>query len=233
MQSKYSKILTIVLIIVVILIIGLLVGWGVSALSNKKVVSDAEDATSAFQSQINANKTNNTKNTTNDTEKVNIINPYSDNMINIDPTLVDPDANKTSNDKPQYNGFTMLGYIEIPKTKIKLPVLEEVTKKALETSVAVLNGPGLNKPGNTVIVGHNYRNGTFFSDNGKLTIGDKIYITGENGETLSYTIYKKYQTTPEDADYATRTLEAGAKEITLSTCTDDSGARIVIWAKAD
>ncbi len=35
----------------------------------------------------------------------------------------------------------------------------------------------LNKPGNTVIAGHNYRNSRFFSNNKKLNIGDKIYVT--------------------------------------------------------
>ena len=39
--------------------------------------------------------------------------------------------------------------------------------KALETSVVVLYGVGLNQPGNTTIAGHNYRNGLFFSNNKK------------------------------------------------------------------
>lgn len=228
-NSKYSKVLTIVLIIIVILIIGLLIFWGVSTLKKKSVETDADDGISAFKNHI-ASENNNTNIIGNNAT---INNPYGNNIINEDNIITNETGNGGSSDgKMLYKGFPMLGYIEIPKTNIKYPVLEDASKQALETSVAVLVGPGLNKVGNTVIVGHNFRNGTFFSDNAKLTIGDKIYITDETGQTLTYSIYKKYQTTPEDADYATRDTQGG-KEITLSTCTDDSGARIVIWAKAE
>ena len=81
-------------------------------------------------------------------------------------------------------------------------------------------------------MGHNYRNGLFFSNNKKLEVGDKIYITDLDGKKLTYTIYNKYETTPEDAEYMTRNTN-GATEISLSTCTDDSKARLIIWAKAD
>ena len=231
-NSKYSKALTIVLVVVVILIIGLLIFWGVSALNKNKVKSDAEEGISAFKNQISSGNTTNNNNT-NSTGNVAIIDPYQNMVFNETGVTNSVGENGSESGKPQYKGFTMLGYIEIPKTNVKYPVLEETSKKALETSVAVLHGPGLNKEGNTVIVGHNYRNGTFFSDNNKLSLGDTIYITDETGQTLTYKITKKYQTTPEDADYATRNVDPGAKEITLSTCTDDSGARIVIWAKAE
>ena len=92
--------------------------------------------------------------------------------------------------------------------------------KAMEKSVCVLTGVGLNKPGVTVIAGHNYRNGLFFSDNAKLSEGDKIYIADNNGQTITYAIYKKYQTTPEDASFSTVDTN-GKREIVLTTCTDD------------
>ena len=91
---------------------------------------------------------------------------------------------------------------------------------------------GLNKPGNTVIIGHNYRNGLFFSNNKKLQNGDKVYIKDETGTTLTYTIYNKYETTPEDTSYMNRDT-GGKAEISLSTCNDDSSKRLIIWAKAD
>ena len=124
----------------------------------------------------------------------------------------------------------MVGYIEIPKTDIKYPVLKDATKEAMEKSVCVLLGNGLNKAGVTVISGHNYRNGLFFSNNAKLSTGDKIYITDNSGQTVTYEIYKKYQTTPEDASYATVDTQ-GKKEIVLTTCTDDSKNRIIVCAR--
>ena len=75
-----------------------------------------------------------------------------------------------------------------------------------------------------------YRNGKFFSDNYKIENGDTIYITDNSGQRLKYVVYNKYQTTPEDADYMDRDTN-GKPEISLTTCTDDSKARIIIWAK--
>ena len=126
----------------------------------------------------------------------------------------------------------MLGTIEIPAIDIKYPVLERATKSSLEASVGVLMGPGLNKVGNTLIVGHNYRNGTFFSKNKDLKNGDIIYITDTEGNRVKYTIYNIYNTSSEDTEYMTRDT-AGKREISLSTCTDDSKYRLVIWAKED
>jgi len=122
--------------------------------------------------------------------------------------------------------------MEIPKINFKYPVLEEFNKKSLETSVVILYGAGLNQPGNTVIIGHNYRNGVFFSNNKKLNNGDKIYVTDYTGKKVSYTIYNKFETTPEDTSFYQRDTN-GNPEITLSTCTDDSSARLIIFAKAD
>jgi len=226
-NSKYSKALTIGLIVIVIIIIGLLIFWGVSALSKNKLENDAEEVISHFDEKA---KSNNNKNNTNTSiDNIEMTNPY-ENMVFDEGDI---STGEDSENKTLYKGFTMIGYIEIPKTKVKYPILEETSAKALEASVCKLYGAGLNKEGNTVLVAHNYRNGTFFSDNAKLAINDKIYITDETGQKLTYTIYHKYQTTPEDADYATREIKPGDKEITLSTCTDDSQGRVILLARAD
>lgn len=136
--------------------------------------------------------------------------------------------------KTYYKGFVMLGYITIPATNVKEPILDTVTPESLDTAVAALypSNPQLNQPGNIVIVGHNYRNGKFFSNNKKLSVGDKIMIKDNTGEELTYTIYQKFETTETDTSFYTRDTN-GAAEITLSTCTDDSKARTIILAKAD
>ena len=120
--------------------------------------------------------------------------------------------------------------MEIPAIDLDLPVLERSNKPSLEKSIGILTGPGLNKVGNTIIVGHNYRNGTFFSRNDELENGDEIYITDNSGTRIEYTIYNKYTTSSEDSEYITRDT-AGKREISLSTCTDDSRYRLVIWAR--
>jgi len=90
--------------------------------------------------------------------------------------------------------------------------------------------PSLNQPGNVVIIGHNYRNGKFFSNNKNLAVGDKIKITDLTGKTLTYTIYEKFETTANDTEYITRDRGDNI-EISLSTCTDQGDRRIIILAR--
>ena len=143
------------------------------------------------------------------------------------------DAEKGSGTKKRmYKGFGVLGTMEIPATNFKYPILEKVTKKSIETAVAFLYGTGINQPGNSVIIGHNYRNGLFFSNNKKLSNGDSIYITDLDGKRVIYKIYNIFQAEENDTSFYNRDTD-GAMEITLSTCTDDSSARIIIEARAE
>ena len=131
-----------------------------------------------------------------------------------------------------YKGYNVVGEIEIPKTNLKLPILDTVTKSSLETSVAVLytTGNGVNTIGNTVISGLNLRNGMLFSNNALIEIGDKIYITDLNDNKEEYVVYNTYTTIKDDSTFMTRDTN-GEKEITLLSPTDDNELRIVIWAK--
>ncbi len=88
----------------------------------------------------------------------------------------------------------------------------------------------LNEPGNTVLAGHNYSNGTFFSNNENLKNGDKIIITDESGRRVEYEVYDKFQTSLSDTEYMTRST-GGKREISLSTCTADTSARIIVLAR--
>ena len=139
-------------------------------------------------------------------------------------------TNNKNTSKVSYKGYSMIGTIQIPKTKVKAPIVDKVTTSSITAAAAYLYGPGLNKIGNTVIVAHNYRNGTFFSNNKKLVVGDKVYITDITGNKVEYTIYKTYVTGEMDFEYATRNTN-GKREISLSTCTEDPTKRLVIWAK--
>ena len=237
-NSRYSKFLTIILIIVIVIIVGLLIFWGVDTLTKYRVNSDAETGIEAFKNQVNGNTSLNLPttgdNTLNNSTSGGLVDPYGNLVVPDQNTISNNNGGNTtsgnSTGETLYKGFPMVGYIEIPKTDLELPVLKEATMNAMETSVCILTGPGLNQVGVTVISGHNYRNGLFFSNNNKLSVGDKIYITDESGNRVTYTIYKKYQTTPEDASYST--VDTGGKrEVVLTTCTDDSQNRIIICAR--
>lgn len=131
----------------------------------------------------------------------------------------------------EYQGFTTVGKIEIPQTEVNLPILKQVTVEGMKCAPCLLYETGeLNQNGNNLIVGHNFRDNTLFSNNKKLNLGDKIYITTLDGNRIEYTIYNKFITTPEDVSYIKRDTN-NKPEITLSCCTDDDEERIIILAK--
>ena len=217
LNSKYNKILTVILVIVVVVIFALLGFWGYQTYKKYFLERDIDTALEEFNQTI-----------TNSSKKNEFTGSDPINFTAIDNGISNTSGNSTS-DVVTYEGFTVVGRMEIPKIDLDLPVLERATKNSLEKSIGILTGPGLNKVGNTIIVGHNYRNGTFFSRNSELKNGDEIYITDTTGTRIEYTIYNIYTTSSEDSDYITRDT-AGKREISLSTCTDDSNYRLVIWA---
>lgn len=223
-ESRYSKVLTVILIVVILAIIGLLGILGYDFYQKYIITKGNTEGVDNFQSEV-ANNDENEDETTDEEELTEEINPFD--------SIKDAETNAgtQTNNKITYKGFGVLGTMEIPAINFKYYILDKVTKKSIETAVAFLYGTGINEPGNSVIIGHNYRNGLFFSNNKKLKVGDKIYITSNDGRKLTYTIYNKFETTPEDTSFYQRDT-GGLPEVTLSTCTDDSKARLIIFAKA-
>lgn len=223
MEKRFNNILTVILVIAIIATVILAGFWIYDTYSKNKVDKDAEEAIEQFNNQI---KQNQETNTVEEPEE-----EPNDNTVQ-EPAETKPGTNNNSGNYNKYKNFTILGQIEIPKTKVNYPVLQEVTPKALNVAVAKLYGPGLNEIGNTVLIGHNNRNGLFFANNKKLNMGDLIYITDLNGNRIKYVIYNKYETTEMDTDYMTRDTN-GKREISLSTCTDNGEKRLIIWAKEE
>ena len=223
MNSKYSNVLTVLLVIVVIAIIGIIGFLGYRYYKSSTLKNNSEDFVDSFlnDSNVDTNTDEDSNTETGDFAGV----EGGDNTGN---------AGSSGSDTQKFNGFTVAGSIEIPATNLKSPIIAraEYSKSALENAIVEIYGPGLNQVGNTTLAGHNYRNGNFFSNNKKLNIGDKIYITDLSGHRQSYTIYNKYEAAENESDYMTRDTQ-GAVEISLSTCTDDSSARLIIWARAD
>ncbi|MCI9016439.1 MAG: sortase [Clostridia bacterium] len=222
-DNKYSKFLTFILIVAIIAIVGLIGFIGYDFYRKYYIDKDAEDFMASYEQDM-ANT---------------IIGSNTIQNSNTVPTVIDPvnevttsmGTGSSSGKKTYtYKGFNVLGSINIPKTGINYPIIDTASKKGIETSVAYFYGPGPNQVGNTTIVGHNYRNGSFFGKNKRLANGDIIYITDNSGAKIKYTIYNIYTTTPDDGTYLTRDTN-GKREVSLSTCTDDSKGRLVIWAR--
>lgn len=218
-SSGYKRFLTILMLIIILAVIGLVGYLGYDFLINYFAQKEAENAVDEFEQQFENEqeevKTNEQENTITTPEPQNT---NHNNGSNKQGTTV------------TYRDYNMIGTIQIPKIKLKSPIVDKVTPKSISAAVAVLYGPGLNQVGNTVIVGHNYRNGTFFSNNKKLVVGDKIYVTDQTGKKIEYTITNTYITSDTDFNYATRDTQ-GKREISLSTCTEDVKKRLVIWAR--
>ena len=211
-ESKYSKVLTVILVIVIVAILGLLAFLGYDWYQKYFLENDALAFVENYteNTEKDNNKEENTENGENSGNTGNVSNPIDQ---------IESSGSNTSNSGkklPQYKGFDVVGTMDIPATNFHYPILKEVTKASIEKSVAMLYGAGINQVGNTVIIGHNYRNGLFFSNNKKLT----------------YTIYNKFEASPDDASFYNRDTQ-GKPEVTLSTCTDNNKARTIIFARAD
>lgn len=216
--SKYSRFLTVILIILIIGIFGTVGYFVYDTVVIKSKNNQAKDVVDEFEKKSRMERTN----------------TIVEDDFEIDESLLnskkEEEEKEKKGEKVYMEGHEVIGTIKIPKTGIEYPILEDMTTRSLEIAVVKLYGVGLNKPGNTTIVGHNYRNGLFFSDNSKLKNGDTIDITDQSGETVTYSIYEMFMTSPNDAEYMQRDTE-GAREISLSTCNNDSSQRLVILAR--
>jgi len=234
MRSKYSTFLTILLVVLIIVILAIATIMGVKIFKDYTDEKETSKQIAELQSRPNLNKKDE-ESEENETEGtlIEVIGNNTNTNTNINTTTEEEQTSSRPR-VPLYKNYPTIGYISIKKTNVKYPILIDASPGALETAVSVMYpvNPELNKKGNVVIIGHNYRNGTFFSNNKKLVTGDKIEITDLEGNTLTYTIYEIFETTPNDTEYITR--ERGDNiEISLSTCTDDGDGRLIILAKVE
>ena len=236
LNSKYSKVLTIILIIAIIAIVSLLIFVGIDWYKAYTTNSDVDDFFNQYNNIYSNNAVNSDTNNAQNNETIEpIINDVEGNTTTNTQGGNSNNSGGSTNKTPTYKGFYVAGTIEIPKTKVKYPIILQSTatqtnQYAIDVSITVLYGVGVNQVGNTVLAGHNYRNGTFFSNNKKLEDGDKIYITDNSGKKVTYEIYKRYTVDENNFEYAERDTN-GKREISLTTCTDDSKNRLIIWAK--
>lgn len=216
-MNKGRKFFTILLIIIAIITVILLGYLAYNYISNYLIAKEASKAVDEFENSI---------------QDIITVEIGDENVAQNEMGQTNTNTQTSNSAKPKYKGYDIIGTIQIPKTKVKYPIVNSTAPSAMDVAIVMLYGPGLNKEGNTVIVGHNYKNGGFFGNNKNLNNGDKIYIKDENGKEIEYTIYNKYITSDSDFSYATRDT-AGKREISLSTCTNDSSKRLIIWAKED
>ena len=222
-ESKYSKVLTIILVIVIVAIVILLGFLAYDYMNKFSSTKQASDFVEDYQGNITTSEESNT-----DSSQENIVLDSTNEV-----PITDSSSTSGSTGKKKYKGYTVVGTMKIPAINLEYPIFEEITTKALETGLIALypNGDNINQVGNTVIIGHNYRNGMFFSNLKKLSNGAKIYIKDFRGTTLTYEVYNKFEAAATDTSFYTRDTN-GLAEITFSTCTDASNdQRTILFAK--
>ncbi len=117
--------------------------------------------------------------------------------------------------------------LNIPSLDINYTVLSDTSEELLKISLNKFWGPKPNEVGNYVIVGHNYRNKTFFGKLPDIEEGAIVELTDSKGITVKYEVYDKFIVDPDDAQ-CTSQLTNGKRELTLITCTATGKQRHVV-----
>ena len=129
------------------------------------------------------------------------------------------------------------GVIKVDDENFIKQELEEyvVTDELLKTSPCKFWGAFPSKTSNDFnlcIAGHNYDNDKFFSKIKDLKTNDKIYIYDTFDNQYVYSVIKNYEVKPDDLSPVYHTT-TGSFELTLVTCNNFNGNRIIIKAKIE
>lgn len=118
------------------------------------------------------------------------------------------------------SGTGLMGYVEIPKLSLSLPICHGVDYKTLETAVGHLSGTALpvgGKGTHCVLTGHSgMASQRLFSDLDEMEIGDYFYLKVLN-ETFCYQVDDISVILPYELEYLSAV--SGEDYCTLVTCT--------------
>ena len=130
----------------------------------------------------------------------------------------------------QYNGFDVVGIIEIPSINIKYPIINKTNDTTMKYSITKFSGGEINSIGNFTVAGHNNLNGTMFGKVKRLKIGDQIKLTDLYNNTVTYEIFDIYSVDPNDVS-CLDSVEENTREVTLITCTNGHLKRLITKAR--
>ena len=118
------------------------------------------------------------------------------------------------------NAAGIMGYVEIPKINVNLPIYHGTDSDTLEIGVGHLIGSSLPVGGestHTILTGHSgMAREKMFSDLDQLRSGDVFYLKVLD-QTLAYEVDQIKTVLPENTDYLG--IERGQDYCTLVTCT--------------
>lgn len=130
----------------------------------------------------------------------------------------------------QYNGYDVVGIIEIPSINIKYPIINKTNDTTMKYSITKFSGGEINSVGNFSVAGHNNLNGTMFGKVKRLKLGDQIKMTDLYNNTVTYEIFDIYSVDPNDVSVL-EPVDENTREITLITCTNGHLNRLITKAR--
>ena len=156
-----------------------------------------------------------------------LINTVADIKVKLEEIKESENDEKTIT---KYKGYDIVGIIEIPKINIEYPIINQTSDETMALSITKFWGNNVNDIGNFTMAGHNYFDGTMFSNTNKLNIEDTIKMTDLDGKTIEYKVFDKYIIDPNDVK-CEQSLKENTREITLITCINGRNNRLVVKAR--
>lgn len=121
----------------------------------------------------------------------------------------------------EINGYRYIGYLEIPRLYMKLPVMSEWDYDLLEAAPCRQFGSTLTD--DLVIAAHNYS--THFGDLKWLKEGDAVSFTDMDGNINSYAVAATGNVDPDDVDAVVNS----EYDLVLYTCTYGGRTRVAVF----
>ena len=109
------------------------------------------------------------------------------------------------------DGVKYIGLITIDSIGLKLPVINEYSKKNLDIAPVLYSGSIYKN--NAVIIAHN--NSSHFRKIGKLKVGDIVTFVDADGDTFKYEVIGQSKVFEEDSSK----IDEGEWDLTLFSCT--------------
>ena len=119
------------------------------------------------------------------------------------------------------NGYDYIGFIEIPKIEIKLPVLSEWDYTRLK--IAPCRQFGSINTDDIVIAAHNYKK--HFGNLSSLNIGDEIILTDTSKKEHLYSVERVEILNPTDVEK----VQNSGYDLVLYTCTYGGKTRVTLF----
>lgn len=134
-------------------------------------------------------------------------------------------------DIEEYNG-RLMGTIEIPSFKLKIPIYQGATVENLRVGVGHISGSSLptgELGSHAVIAGHNrFRNKSLFTEIHKLEVGDNFKID-ILGKAMEYEVVETIVVETYETNYLLPV--EGKDKVTLMTCSNFGKRRLLVMGE--